>query len=141
MSGTDKDNRRGLANEIFMWKASGAAALWVTIWKRLRPWRKKQFPMPAALAWVFPPTLYPLWAGRNYLIEAGTMEIGVGHHGMSSLDTCKLKTADEAVDIILDTLLEDNPICEGEEVAVLISGMGNTILMELHILFNHAYDC
>ena len=28
----------------------------------------------------------------NYLIENGTMEIGVGHHGLSSKDTCKLRS-------------------------------------------------
>ena len=32
------------------------------------------------------------------------------------------------------------PVAQGEEVAVLVSGMGNTMLMELHILFDRIYD-
>ena len=68
------------------------------------------------------------------------MEIGVGHHGLSSKDTCKLRTANATVDIMLDEILKDMPLDVESRVAVMISGLGNTMLSELNILFSRVYD-
>ena len=76
----------------------------------------------------------------NYLIEMGTMEIGVGHHGLSSKDTCKLKSANDTADIMIREILQDMPLDKGDTAAVLISGLGNTMLSELHILYSRIYD-
>lgn len=75
----------------------------------------------------------------NYLIEKGTMEIGVGHHGLPGSDTCKLKTANATAEIMLSEIMKDMPLVRGDRVA-LMSGLGNTMLSELHILFSRVYD-
>jgi dihydroxyacetone kinase-like protein len=80
-------------------------------------------------------------SGRpNYVIELGTMEIGVGHHGFSSMDTCKLKSANATADIMVDEIIKDMPLVDGDSVAVMISGLGNTMLSEINILFSRVYD-
>ena len=61
-------------------------------------------------------------------------------HGLSSKDTCKLRTANATADIMLDEILRDMPLDAGSRVAVMISGLGNTMLSELNILFSRVYD-
>lgn len=132
--------RRGMTGEVLLWKAAGAAAALGYDLERLE-----------ALAWRIVSDIRSIGVGLasciipetgrpNYLIENGTMEIGVGHHGLSSKDTCKLRTANATVDIMLDEILNDLPLDGTSRVAVMISGLGNTMLSELNILFSRVYD-
>ena len=47
----------------------------------------------------------------------------------------KMKTADETVDIMLNALLKDLDVNEGDELLVMLNSTGATTLMELYILF------
>ena len=47
-----------------------------------------------------------------------------------------LKSSKEIAEESMKTLLDDMPVAEGEEVAVLINGLGATSLEELYILSN-----
>ncbi len=137
---SDPDKRRGSAGEILMWKVGGAAASMGYDLDNVIRVVQKAVDNTKSISVGLASCIIPMVGRPNYLIEVGTMEIGVGHHGTSSLDTCKLRTADETVDIMLDSILADMPLGEGEQVAVLVSGLGNTMLMELHILFSRIYD-
>ncbi len=64
------------------------------------------------------------------------MEVGVGLHGEPGRERCKLKTADEIVSYITEQCLEDLPFKEGDEVAVMVNGLGGTPLMELYIVYH-----
>lgn len=136
----EKKNRRGIAGEILMWKVGGAAASLGYDLDRVIKVSKKAINATRSIGVGLSSCIIPKVGRPNYLIESGTMEIGIGHHGTSSLDTCKLKSADATVDIMMDAILGDMPYEPGEEAAVMISGMGNTMLMELHILYNRVYD-
>jgi dihydroxyacetone kinase-like protein len=63
------------------------------------------------------------------------MEIGAGQHGESGSGHMKLKSADETAEIMLNRLLEDLEVRTGEELLVIVNGMGSTTLMELFIVF------
>ena len=55
-------------------------------------------------------------------------EVGIGHHGEPGV---KVDTADEMAQIALDYVLLDLPFNSGDEVVVLVSGLGATPVMEL----------
>ena len=63
------------------------------------------------------------------------MEIGAGQHGESGPGRMKLKSADETAEIMLERLLEDLEARAGDELLVIMNGMGATTLMELFIVF------
>ena len=63
------------------------------------------------------------------------MEVGAGQHGESGSGRMKLKTADETAEIMLERLLDDLEAHPGEELLVIVNGMGATTLMELFIIF------
>jgi dihydroxyacetone kinase-like protein len=64
------------------------------------------------------------------------MEVGIGHHGEPGIEVTDLKTADEMAEMMVDVVLPDLPFGQGDEVVVLISGLGATPVMELYILYN-----
>lgn len=132
--------RRGSCGEIFMWKAGGAAAEMGYNLFEAEAAAQKAVDNSASISVGLSSAIIPVIGRPNYLIEAGTMEIGVGHHGLSSQLTCKLKTAEQTADIMIDKVTSALDLESGEEVVALVSGMGNTMLMELNILFNRIYD-
>ena len=64
------------------------------------------------------------------------MEVGIGHHGEPGIEVCKLESAAEMAKRMCDTVLNDLPFESGDDVAVLVSGLGATPLMELYVLYN-----
>ena len=63
------------------------------------------------------------------------MEIGMGIHGEPGIRRGKLRPADEIVDEMLTPILADLPFQAGDEVAVLINGLGATPLEEQYVMF------
>lgn len=63
------------------------------------------------------------------------MEIGAGQHGETGSGRGKLLTADETADIMLQRLLDDLEAKSGDDLLVIVNGMGSTTLMELFIVF------
>jgi dihydroxyacetone kinase-like protein len=64
------------------------------------------------------------------------MEVGIGHHGEPGVAVTDLKSADELAQMMMDIVLPDLPFQAGDEVVVLVSGLGATPVMELYILYN-----
>lgn len=61
------------------------------------------------------------------------LELGVGLHGEPGRERLKFMPADEIVKIITDATLEDLPFISGDEVAIMINGLGGTPISELYI--------
>ncbi len=64
------------------------------------------------------------------------MEVGIGHHGEPGVRVSDLATADEMAWIMVDAVADDIPFAAGDELAVIVSGLGATPIMELYILYN-----
>jgi len=82
------------------------------------------------------PCTIPAVGRPNFIIEPGTMEVGIGHHGEPGVSVEPLVLADAMAKKMVDIVLPDLPFSSGDEVAVLVSGLGGTPVMELYILFN-----
>lgn len=136
----DPAARRGTTGEILLWKIGGAAAALGYSLDEVVAVCEKAINRIRSVGIGISSCIIPEAGRPNYLIEEGTMEIGVGHHGLSSKDTCKLKTADATADIMLDEILKDMPLNDGDNTAVMISGLGNTMLCELNILYSRVHD-
>ena len=75
------------------------------------------------------------------LFEIGDdeMEIGIGIHGEPGRQRAKLVSANEIVDILLDAIVPDLPFVAGDEVAVMVNGLGGTPITELYLLYGIAH--
>ena len=62
--------------------------------------------------------------------------MGIGHHGEPGTRVESLKSAKEMALQMVDIIVPDLPFVRGDEVVVLLSGLGATPVMELYILYN-----
>lgn len=64
--------------------------------------------------------------------------IGAGSHGEGGTLNIPFTTSYEMIGKVLDLILEDMPIGEGEEVLLLVTGMGGTTMTEMAIVYRDA---
>jgi dihydroxyacetone kinase-like protein len=67
------------------------------------------------------------------------MEIGIGIHGEPGRQRAKLVPANDIVDILLDAIVPDLPFNSGDEVALMVNGLGGTPISELYLLYGAAH--
>ena len=132
--------RRGVAGEILMWKVGGAKAAMGGSLDEVIAVSQKSINNTRSMGVGLSPCAIPEVGHPNFEIEEGTMEVGIGHHGEPGLEVTKLETADEIAKRMIDIILPDLPFNTGDEVVVLLSGLGATPLLELYILFNNVFD-
>jgi dihydroxyacetone kinase-like protein len=76
------------------------------------------------------------------LFELGDdeIEMGVGIHGEPGRRREKLTNANAIIDEMVDAVVTDLPYESGDEVALMINGLGGTPISELYILYGRAHD-
>lgn len=132
--------RRGVAGNFFVIKALGAASeqgadldALVELGKRVNSVTRS---MGMALTSCTPP------AKGSPLFELGDdeMEMGVGIHGEPGRRREKLTNANAIVDEMLEAVVSDLPYKQGDNVALMINGLGGTPISELYILYGRAQE-
>jgi dihydroxyacetone kinase-like protein len=75
------------------------------------------------------------------LFEIGDdeMEIGIGIHGEPGRERAKIVPANDIVDILLNAIVPDLPFESGDEVALMVNGLGGTPISELYLLYGVAH--
>ena len=62
------------------------------------------------------------------------MEIGMGQHGEGGGGRCKILSANETAEIMLDNLCKAINVQSGDELMLMLNGVGATTLMELFLV-------
>jgi phosphoenolpyruvate---glycerone phosphotransferase subunit DhaK len=132
--------RRGVAGNFFVIKAVGAAAEnGADLDELLRIGRKVNDvtrTMGVGLTACTPP------AKGSPLFELGDdeMEVGVGIHGEPGRERRSMTNADAIADELLEAVVTDLPYSSGDNVALMINGLGGTPISELYILYRRAHQ-
>ena len=130
------DKRRGVAGEILMWKCGGAKAAKGGDLDEVIAAAQKAINNCRSIGIGITPCTLPAVGHPNFEIKDGTMEVGIGHHGEPGIEVCKLETANQMAKRMVDVVVPDYPFVEGDEVVVLVSGLGATPVMELYVLYD-----
>lgn len=130
------DKRRGVAGEVLMWKVGGAKASLGGSLDEVIAAAQKAIDNTRSIGIGLTPCTIPAVGKPNFSIEPGKMEVGIGHHGEPGIEVSDISTADEMAKRMVDAVLPDLPFSNGDDVVVLISGLGATPIMELYILYN-----
>lgn len=131
-----RDRRRGVAGEVLMWKTAGAKAAMGASLEEVLAVAQKAIDNTRSMGVGLSPCTLPEVGHPNFTIEPGKMEVGIGHHGEPGTEVAELGTAKQIAGRMCDVILPDLPFAEGDEVVVLVSGLGATPVMELYILFD-----
>lgn len=131
-----REKRRGVAGEVLMWKAGGAKAAMGGSLDEVVNAAQKAIDQTRSIGIGLTPCTLPAVGHPNFEIREGTMEVGIGHHGEPGIEVCPLESADRMAQRMLDVVLPDGPFEPGDELAVLVSGLGATPVMELYVLYD-----
>lgn len=132
----EEERRRGVAGEILMWKVGGAKAAMGASLDEVISASQKAINNTRSMGIGLVPCTIPEVGHPNFTIPDGKMEVGIGHHGEPGLEVVDLESASRVAERMCNVILPDLPFAAGDEVVVLISGLGSTPVMELYILFN-----
>jgi dihydroxyacetone kinase-like protein len=132
--------RRGVAGNFFVIKALGAASEQgaelddlVALGERVNSVART---MGMALTSCTPP------AKGSPLFDLGDdeMEMGVGIHGEPGRRREKLASANAIMDELLEAVVTDLPFESGDEVALMVNGLGGTPISELYLIYGYAHE-
>ncbi|MBS1815017.1 MAG: dihydroxyacetone kinase subunit DhaK [Acidobacteria bacterium] len=136
----DISRRRGVAGEILMWKIGAARASEGASLDEVIASAQKALDNTRSVGIGLTPCTIAAHGKPNFSIADGQMEVGIGHHGEPGITTSPLVSASEMADKMLDIILPDLPFTKDDRVAVLVSGLGATPLMEIYILFDRVAE-
>ncbi|MDQ0392782.1 dihydroxyacetone kinase subunit DhaK [Labrys monachus] len=137
---SERDKRRGVAGEILMWKTAAALAAEGADLDAVIAVARKTIENTRSVGIGLSACTIPAAGKPNFTIKDGEMEVGIGHHGEPGIAVMPTKSARDMAALMLDTIVPDLPFGRGDDVAVLISGLGATPLMELYILYAHVAE-
>jgi dihydroxyacetone kinase-like protein len=131
----EEHRRRGIAGIFFLYKIAGAKAaegahladVAAIVEHASRGLRS----MGVALA----PCTIPAAGRPTFELPDGEMEIGMGIHGEPGVRRGPLGSADAVADELIAAICDDVPYVSGDELAILVNGLGATPREELYILF------
>src|SRR5699024_260331 len=131
----EQEKRRGIAGEFFVFKAAGAAADFVYNLEEVVRVANIAIANKRTMGVVISPCYLPQTGDPSFVIGEDEMEIGLGHHGEPGIEKVPIGTADDVAQRLVDEILQDIEINQGEEVAVLVNGLGSTPKMDLYIVY------
>lgn len=131
-----RDTRRGIAGLFFAYKISGALANEGADLQSVKTMAEKTVANTSSMGVALTSCIVPEAGHPGFTIGENEMEIGLGIHGERGVRRGKIQSADEITEILMNSILNDLPFESGNEVAVLVNGLGATPKEELYIVFN-----
>lgn len=126
--------RRGIAGTVFVHKVAGAKASKGGTLEEVKTVAEKVVANVRSMGMALTPCTVPAAGKPSFTLEENEMEIGIGIHGEPGIERKAVATANEIADELTNKVLNDIEFKSGDEVAVMINGMGSTPEMELYIL-------
>ncbi|HBG08625.1 dihydroxyacetone kinase subunit DhaK [Candidatus Darwinibacter acetoxidans] len=136
----EEHRRRGVAGLFFAYKIAGAKADEGADLDEVVAVTKRALANIRSMGVALSPCIIPRVGKPTFTIGEDEMEIGMGIHGEPGITRGKLKTADEIAETLLEAILNDGPYESGDEVAVLVNGLGATPQEELYIVYRRAHE-
>jgi dihydroxyacetone kinase/dihydroxyacetone kinase-like protein len=132
-------DRRGVAGLFFAYKCAGAAAERGDDLAAVAEAAQAAVDSTRTMGIGISPTILPTVGKPTFELADGEMEIGIGIHGEPGVHRGPLESADAVTDRLLDPIVTDLELREGERVAVLVNGLGATPLEELYVMYRRVH--
>jgi len=126
--------RRGIAGTVFVHKIAGAKAEKGADLAEVQKVAEKVIANVRSMGMALSPCTVPAAGKPSFVLAENEVEIGMGIHGEPGTHRETIRTADETAEHLLNKILADIAIKAGDEVAVMVNGLGGTPLMELYVV-------
>ena len=132
--------RRGVAGNFFVIKAIGAASEEGKTLEELEAIGNRVVEVTRTMGMALTGCTPPGKGSPIFTLEDDEMEMGIGIHGEPGRKRVKIEPANKIVDELFEAVADDLPYVAGDEVALMINGMGGTPISELYLLYAHAHE-
>ena len=129
--------RRGIAGTILVHKLAGACAEMGGDLAEVKRVAEKVIENVRSMGMAVHACTVPATGRPNFDLAEDEVEIGTGIHGEPGVNRERITPVDAIVDKLLSKILAEGIYGSGDEVAVIVNGMGATPLMELYIANRH----
>lgn len=126
--------RRGIAGTVFVHKIAGALAERGASLEEVEAAAKKAIQGVRSMGVALSPCIVPAAGTPGFALGENEMEVGIGIHGEPGIEKVTVQPAENVADGLLARIVEDMELNQGDQVAVMINGLGATPLMELYIV-------
>ncbi|MCD4747454.1 MAG: dihydroxyacetone kinase subunit DhaK [Bacteroidales bacterium] len=134
-----ENDRRGVAGIFFIYKIAGAYAEEMASIDEVKRIAEKARINTRTMGVGLSPCILPEIGKPTFEIGEDDMEVGIGIHGEAGIKKGKLESADEIAEDIMGKILADYSFNSGDEVSVLINGLGATPKEELYIIYRKIF--
>jgi len=129
-----KEERRGIAGDVFIIKVSGGVAATVKDLDEVVRVTEKARDNTRSMGVALSAGSLPETGEPTFELPEDEIEIGMGLHGEAGVSRGKMLPANQLVDDMMGRLLADMPFKSGDEVCLLINNLGSTTMTELLIV-------
>jgi dihydroxyacetone kinase-like protein len=132
--------RRGVAGIFFLYKLAGAKAEQRAPLAEVKRIAEKGVANVRSMGVALSSCTVPAAGKPTFTIGEDEMEIGMGIHGEPGVRRGKLESADQIATTLTEAILADLPLARGDEVAVLVNGLGGTPQEELYLVYRKVHQ-
>ncbi len=136
---SNAEKRRGVAGMVYAFKIAGAAAMEGKSLEEVKKIAEHALGGIRTMGVALSPCIVPQVGKPTFSIEEDEIEIGMGIHGEPGIEVKKMMPADDIADTMVSKLLEDIPLKAGDEISVMVNGLGATPLEELLIVYRRIF--
>lgn len=135
----EESRRRGVAGIFYAFKIAGACAETGASLEEVAGIAQETVDNTRTMGVALSPCIIPEVGKPTFTIGEDEMELGMGIHGERGIKRSVLEPADDVAQAMLDKIFEDFEYKDGDEVSVLINGLGATPLEELYIIYRKVF--
>ncbi len=136
----EEKRRRGVAGIFYCYKLAGAKAESMAPLGEVKRIAEKAVAHTRSMGVALSPCTVPAAGRPTFTIGEDEMEIGMGIHGEPGVRRGKLEPADRITEMLMEAILGDLPLAKGDEVSVLVNGLGATPKEELYVMYRKVHQ-
>ena len=125
---------------VYAYKIAGAAAERMMNLDQVTAVVEKALENIRTMGVALSPCIVPQAGKPTFTIADDEMEVGMGIHGEPGIEVCKMMTADQTAELIVGRLLEEIKLNPGDQVSVMVNGLGATPLEEQFIVYRRVHQ-
>lgn len=137
---SQKEKRRGVAGLVYAYKLAGAKAEEGGTLREVADAARYAAENTRSIGVALSPCIVPQVGKPTFSVAEDEIEVGMGIHGEPGIQVRKMMTADETASLLTNSLLEDLPLVAGDEVSVMVNGLGATPLEEQFIVYRKVHE-
>jgi dihydroxyacetone kinase-like protein len=136
----EEKRRRGVAGIFYAYKLAGAKAETMAPLADVLRIAEKAIANTRSMGVALSPCTLPAAGKPTFTIGDDEMEIGMGIHGEPGVRRGKLEPADRITELLMEAILRDMPLGKGDQVSVLVNGLGATPKEELYVMYRRVHQ-